>query len=83
MDSAVACFWIPLKIQLFKVFDSGVQSNRIQQLKRNLPKDGIDCNVTALVSGLRCTISKTAKIQNIHFWQCNNAMCKNLHENVF
>ena len=50
----IAIFWI------FKVFDSGIQCMQRNSLQRNLQKRGIDCNVTAFVSGLRCTLSKTA-----------------------
>ena len=38
-----------------------VESNALQRnsLHKNRQKSGIDCNVTAFVSGLRCTLSKT------------------------
>ena len=43
-----------------------VESNALQRnsLRRNRQKSGIDCNVTAFVSGLRCTLSKTAVQRN-------------------
>ena len=43
-----------------KVFDSGIQCMQQNPLQRNLQKRGIDCNLTAFVSGLRCTLSKIA-----------------------
>ena len=43
-----------------------VESNALQQnsLQNNRQKSGIDCNVTAFVCGLRCTLSKTAVQRN-------------------
>ena len=43
-----------------------VESNALPRnsLRRNRQKSGIDCNVTAFVSGLRCTLSKTAVQRN-------------------
>ena len=43
-----------------------VKSNALQQnsLQKNRQKSGIDCNVIAFVSGLRCTLSKTAVQRN-------------------
>ena len=43
-----------------------VESNALQRisLRRNRQKSEIDCNVTAFVSGLRCTLSKTAVQRN-------------------
>ena len=43
-----------------------VESNALQRnsLPKNRQKSGIDCNVTAFVSGLRCTLSKTAFQRN-------------------
>ena len=51
---------IHYQIRLFKVFDSGIQCTQRNPLKGNLPKGGIDCDVTAFVSGLRCTLFETA-----------------------
>ena len=43
-----------------------MESNALRRnsQRRNLQKSGIDCNVTAFVSGLRCTLSKTAVQRN-------------------
>ena len=43
-----------------------VESNALQRnsLQKNCQKSGIDCNVIAFVSGLRCTLSKTAVQRN-------------------
>ena len=43
-----------------------MESNALQRnsLQKNRQKSGIDCNVIAFVSGLRCTLSKTAVQQN-------------------
>ena len=43
-----------------------MESNALQQnsLQKNRQKSGIDCNVIAVVSGLRCTLSKTAVQRN-------------------
>ena len=43
-----------------------VESNALQRnsLQKNRQKSGIDCNVIAFVSGLRCTLSKTAVQRN-------------------
>ena len=43
-----------------------VESHALQRnsLQKNRQKSGIDCNVTAFVSGLRCTLSKTAVQRN-------------------
>ena len=44
-----------------------VESNALQRnsLRKNLQKSGIDCDVTVFVSGLRCTLSKTAVQRNL------------------
>ena len=43
-----------------------MKSNALQRnsLQKNRQKSGIDCNVIAFVSGLRCTLSKTAVQRN-------------------
>ena len=43
-----------------------VESNALQRnsLQKNRQKSGIDCNVIAFVSGLSCTLSKTAVQRN-------------------
>ena len=43
-----------------------MESNALQRnsLQKNRQKSGIDCNVIAFVSGLRCTLSKTAVQRN-------------------
>ena len=43
-----------------------MESNALQRnsLQKNRQKSGIDCNVTAFVSGLRSTLSKTAVQRN-------------------
>ena len=43
-----------------------MESNALQRnsLQKNRQKTGIDCNVTAFVSGLGCTLSKIAVQRN-------------------
>ena len=58
-DSSMFLHTMSCCIEL-KICSASMQIKSRNPLKGNLRKDGIDCNVTTIVSGLRCTLFKTA-----------------------